>query len=485
MFTELIKKYNNFSVQVKASFWALICGILQKGVQVITTPIFTRLLSTAEFGHYNVFNSWLQILTIIVSLNLSAGVFQQGLVKFEDDSKKYASSMQGLSFTLSVFWLIVYLAFRNTWNKLLSLTTEQMLLMSALIWLSSIFGFWLAEQRNDYKYKALVAVTFIASLLSPVTSIILIRISKDKVTARILGSFIVAFLIYVPLFFIHLKRGKSFFNIAYWKYAVTFNLPLVPHYLSQVVLNSSDRIMIERMAGDSFAGIYSLAYALSMIMIIVNNALLQTLSPWIYKKIKANQISNISKITYLSMLGVAAVNIILILIAPEVVKIFAPKEYYNAIWIIPPVALSVFYMFSYDMFAKFAFYYEKRLFISLASVAGAGLNIILNYFFIKRFGYIAAGYTTLVCYTVYTAGHYVFMNRICVQFCDGIKPYNTKTIILISSAFTVSGLLLLFTYNHIIIRYSILALIIVLAILLHKKIIYFIKSILNLKKSDV
>ena len=482
MFTELIKKYNNVSVQAKASFWALICGILSKGIQIITTPVFTRLLSTAEFGQYNVFNSWMQILTIVISLSLSAGVFQQGLVKFEEDSKKYTSSMQGLSFTLTVLWLIVYLVFRNTWNKLLSLTTEQMLLMIALIWLSSVFGFWLAEQRNDYKYKALVAVTFTASLLSPVTSIILIRISEDKVTARILGSFAVAFLIYVPLFFIQLKKGKSFFASDYWKDALSLNLPLVPHYLSQVVLNSSDRIMIERMAGDSFAGIYGLAYSLSMVMTIINNALHQTLSPWFYRKIKENQISDISKVAYPSMIGVAAVNIILILFAPEAVRIFAPSAYFDAIWIIPPVAISVFYMFSYDMFAKFAFYYEKTFFITVASIAGATLNILLNFIFIRKFGYIAAGYTTLLCYIVYTAGHYIFMNKVCDKFCNGVRPYNTKIIILISSAFTVSGLLLLLTYNHFVVRYSMFIVVIVIAIILRNRITEIARRIFNLKK---
>ena len=88
-FTKCVGK--ELSAPLKSTFWALICGILQKGVNVITTPIFTRLLSTSEYGQYNVFNSWLQITTIIVSLNISAGVFHQGLVKFEDDSKRFAS----------------------------------------------------------------------------------------------------------------------------------------------------------------------------------------------------------------------------------------------------------------------------------------------------------------------------------------------------------------------------------------------------------
>ena len=73
MLSILKSKYNLMPIQVKASFWFLICSFLQKGISVITTPIFTRLLTTSEYGQLNVFNSWLGIITIIVFL-VGAGV---------------------------------------------------------------------------------------------------------------------------------------------------------------------------------------------------------------------------------------------------------------------------------------------------------------------------------------------------------------------------------------------------------------------------
>lgn len=65
-----LRKYKSLPVQVRASFWFLICSFLQKGIQVISTPIITRLLTTTEFGQYSVFDSWLKILTIFI-LNYS------------------------------------------------------------------------------------------------------------------------------------------------------------------------------------------------------------------------------------------------------------------------------------------------------------------------------------------------------------------------------------------------------------------------------
>ena len=136
MIRKLIDKYNSFPLQVKASFWFLICAFLQKGIISITTPIFTRLLSTEEYGHYSVFLSWQTILTNIITLNLFSGMFVQGLVKFDDHKLKFASAMQGLTLTLTAGWTIIYLLFRNFWNNLFELSTVQMLSMIVIIWIN-------------------------------------------------------------------------------------------------------------------------------------------------------------------------------------------------------------------------------------------------------------------------------------------------------------------------------------------------------------
>lgn len=469
-------------MQVKASVWFLLCSFLQKGISTITTPIFTRILSTAEYGQYNVFNSWLSIVTIFVTLNLSYGVYTQGLVKFEDERNVFSSSLQGLTLVLVIGWTLVYVLFHNFWNRLFSLTTVQMLSMLVMIWSTAVFGFWAAEQRVLYKYRTLVVLTILVSVAKPVVGVIFVLLSKDKVTARILGLVLVELIGYTGLFFQQIKRGKKLYSAKFWKYAVGFNIPLIPHYLSQTVLNSADRIMIKDMVGAGEAGIYSLAYSISLIMTLFNTALLQTISPWIYQKIKNKRAEEIAPIAYTTLIFIAAVNIILIAFAPEAVAIFAPKEYYAAIYVIPPVAMSVFFMYSYDLFAKFAFYYEKTNFVMVASVIGATLNVVLNYIFIGKYGYVAAGYTTLVCYMVYAIGHYIFMNKVCDQKCGGLRPYKLKYILTISVGFVLIGFVLLFTYRAIWARYGLILMMLVGLVTQRRKIFKQVKSLIAMRK---
>jgi len=470
MIKQGLKKYRLITIQVKASLWFLICSFLQKGIQMITTPIFTRLLTTDEFGRYSVFNSWLGILSIFISLNLYAGVYTQGLVKFSEDRSIFSSSLQGLTTAISIIWTIVYLLFHESLNKVFGLSTVQMLAMTLMIWSTAAFSFWAAEQRVNYCYRKLVIVTLVVSFAKPTVGILFVLQATDRVTAYILGLLLVEVIGYTGCYAAQMLRGRVFFSNKYWKYALKFNIPLIPHYLSQTVLNSADRIMIERMVSAETAGVYSLAYSISLIMTLFSTALMSTLSPWIYKKIKDRKVEDIAGVAYVSLCAIAIANMMLIVFAPEAVAIFAPSSYYDAIWIIPPVAMSVFFMFCYDLFAKFEFYFEKSHYIMLASVSGAILNIVLNFVFIKQFGYYAAGYTTLFCYFVYAACHYAFMCRICRKYLDGVRVYSLKKLLMIMISFLVGGFFFLSTYQNTFIRYT-SAFFVVIALVMKRKMI--------------
>lgn len=483
MFQKVLNKYKNLPVQIRASLWFLIASFLQKGISAITTPIFTRLLSTDEFGQYNVFNSWFSIISIVVSLYLYGGFYITGLVQHEEKRAQFSSAMLGLTTCLTAGWTVIYILFRTFWNQLFNLTTVQMLAMLIMIWASAIFQFWAMEQRVDLKYKGLIILTLIVSILQPFVGIILVINAEDKVTARILGLAIVDLVGYAGCFIAQMLRGKCFFVKEYWKEALMFAIPVVPHYLSTMVLSGADKIMIKNLVSDSAAGIYSLAYSISLMMTLFNTALSQTVDPWIYTQIRVKKIDNLGRVAYPAFLFIASVNAVVIVFAPEIIRIFAPITYYEAIWVIPPVTMSVFFMFMYSFFAPFEFFYKKTKFIAIATCVGAALNIILNYIFIQMYGYVAAGYTTLFCYIIYTLFHFLFMKKICKEEMKAEVPYDIKILIAISIGFIVIGFAMMSTYNYPIIRYVIILAIIVSIIVFRKKLIDAGKKIMQVRKN--
>lgn len=476
-------KYKKSPVQVKATLWFLLCSFLQKGISTLTTPIFTRLLDTTEFGQYNTFNSWLGIFQVVLTLNIVSGVLTQELVKNEKERDEFSSSMQGLTITLCLFGSVIYLVFHHQLNYLLGLTSVQMIAMLFMIWATTAFGIWSVYQRVTYSYKKLVIITLIVSLAKPIISILLILNSEDKVTARILGLMIAETVGYSGVALYQLIKGKRFFSKKFWKYAIMLNVPLIPHALSQTILINADRIMIEKFIGNSEEGIYSLAYSVSQIMIIFNQSLGQTLAPWTYEKIKAKRVSDIKSVAYSTMIAIGVINLLMMLFAPEILFIFAPSSYHEAVMVIPPIAMATFFMYLYDWFARFEYYFEKSTWIMVASVTGAVLNIVLNYMLIPLWGYSAAAYTTLICYIVYSFMHFIFMRIICKKEFPNEEVYNAKFILGISVCFCVIGFIILFTYNYTFIRYTLIVCSLIWLLVMRNKIKKLIREIMKLRNN--
>ena len=478
--------YRELPIQAKASFWFLISMIFSSALAALATPFFTRMMSTSEYGKYNVFTSWQAIINCIVSLNIYGGVYAQGIVKQPNATRShFISSFQGLLTFLVAIWFVVYCFVSRGIESLLGITFIEGVFMFILIWGTGVFQIWAQAERTEYKYRKLVAASMLYALASTIGGLILVHNMENRVVGRILGMVLPVIFIYSVIFVSQVKKNKQLYNKEIWMHTIVLAIPLVPHYLSQIVLSSSDRIMISMLIDEDSAGIYSLAYTLAQLMTLFNGALLSTIEPWLYKNIRAAELENkinIKNIAYISFSLIAVLNFLLIACAPDIVKIFAPIEYYDAIWVIPPVSMSVFFMFIYSFFALFEFYYEKSKYTAIATVTGAVLNVILNFIFIKLFGYIAAGYTTLVCYIIYSLMHYLFMRKIVREKLNNMKVYDMKVVLGITIVFLILSFMMMGAYNNPLIRYLLLFGIAMIAVIKRRFLVGQINSILQLKK---
>ena len=172
------------------------------------------------------------------------------------------------------------------------------------------------------------------------------------------------------------------------------------------------------------------------------------------------------------MMGMMTV--MLTLCAPELIRIIGTEEYISAIWIIPSVALAIFYTYCYNLYCNIEFYYSRTKYVMVASVVGAALNIVLNLIFINLFGFIAAGYTTMVCYLVFMLAHFFFMKKVCREEQITQPVFNNRFILWFSVGLSVFCLGLLFVYQYQIIRIMIAVIMIIVAMMNKKLFMDFI-----------
>lgn len=454
----MLKMFKQLSPPVKASIWFTVCSFVQKGIQMLTVPLFTRLLTTEQYGQFSLYQSWLSLISIFATLNLSSGVFNNGMIRFPERRDAYMSSMQGLSTVTVSILFCIYIAASGQWDRLLGMPQIVVLGMFLEMLFTPALQYWMVRQRFEYRYKALVAVTLAIALMNPLLGFAAVFLSPERGVARILSVCLVNAGAGCIFYVRNMLKGRRFYVREYWRFALLFNLPLIPHYLSQMVLAQSDRIMIEKMFGKSPVAIYSIAYSIGLVMNMITGSINASFIPWTYQRCKAEQYKRIGQVSNLILLLIAGITLGLILMAPEIVSVMGPEEYADAIWIIPPVAVAGYCMLVYSLFANIEFYFEENKFVMIASTLAAVSNIALNFIGMRLFGYIAAGYTTVICYIILAVAHYCFMRRILKKHQVQEKIYNIRFILGLSLMLCLCAAVCMVLFRYWMLRYALVLL---------------------------
>lgn len=470
----LFEKLNSLSPAAKASVWFVISNIALKGMSFITTPIFTRLMEIEDYGTTSVFVSWEGVISIFATLSLAGGVYNVAQTKYEDDIEGYTSTMISLTFVASLLVYTACIIFNIFFPTVFELSMPFLVFMWIQTFTNAATTFWLMRRRFIYDYKSVIAYTFANSLLSPVVAIVAILLFPDHAAyAKVVGAGVAGILFGVILCVISYVKGKKVYSGKYWGYALKFNLPLIPHYLSSNLLHSSDKLMINSMVGKAEAGIYGVSHSITGLVGIVTQAINFALIPYTVQSVRAKNYKGLKNTVSICTLLVSVVCLGVMLFAREGILIFATEEYLDAVWFIPTLTMATLFSFIYGIVGNIMFCYEKTWQMSAITIGCAVINLITNYFGIAYFGYIAAGYTTLLCAAIQMISYYFVVKRYEKKLKEIVDLKVFFAIMVVYIGFMIYSII--FTYNFWA-RFGLLVVVFGVVIVFHKKIIEFFKN---------
>lgn len=434
----------------KASVWYTVSNFLAKGIGYLTLPIFARLMTKTELGDYSNFLVWIDILTIIVGISIESSI-NRARIDYPGKLDEYCSTILLFTSALAGVAYLIVQAFMPVFSKWWSLEPFYIHMIFVYLMVLHAYSILMARQRIFYRYKASVALSLGYAVGSTVCSIILVIIMQDKYMARSVGHILPYILICVPAYVYLVKKGKTF-KWSYCKYAVLFCWPFVPHLLALKVLNASDRIMITNMIGSEATATYTIANNCVSIATLFFTSLNTAISPWVFDKLVEKDYKALKQIT-LPYIGCFVVLVQLIqLMAPEVLLIIGGAQYIEAKECFLPLFSSVVVQFCYALYVNIEQYSRKTWAIAAGTLLAAVVNVALNLWLIPIFGYVVAAYTTLVGYCVLFLVHYTFVRII------GYKNiYNDKFVFMAILYAIGMQVVIRFLYNNTIIRYAVVA----------------------------
>jgi O-antigen/teichoic acid export membrane protein len=200
------------------------------------------------------------------------------------------------------------------------------------------------------------------------------------------------------------------FKWRYIKNSLKVSLPIVPHYYSGYLLDSSDQMVMKLMnVGTGNIGLYNVANRIAMLVKQLGIAAGQAVGPMMYAGYKNNDQETPRRLVFSLQIVFLCMTFVLSIWLKEAFHILIQNESLAKIY---PLGIIMVMAYNYRPMYYGAnnrlFYNEKTKVLLKITFAAGVLNVILNVILIKLIGFEAAAYTTFAClmYMGY-AGYYL------------------------------------------------------------------------------
>ena len=408
----------NVFLKIPNSLIYLSGPLLNAGVSFVALSIFTQFLSPEDFGYFTIFKIYSQIATIIIIFNS----FQLLLQKNYTNS----SSLGGFHITLFLFSSLVAIFLvglswlAKDWIAyLIQIPSEWVLPFTFYGWINFCQLLWMNTQQAREKAWSFVLLQSLSALTAIGVSLYLVVEIGFDWTGRFYGA-LAASLLLISLFLIlslftrKFSWGKPSFTQA--REIFQFGFPLFPQALGAWVVSSIDRIYLTHMVGIAVTGIYSLAFAVANVFIMLITAVNRSFMPKLFAQLSLGTqesqelaVKNILKVDLFYLLAA----FLGCLITPFFFSNFIHLKFYGATdflyWLLPAYAL---YGITQNHLNIIIFSKKTKAASWSTDSLAAVINIALCPLMIYFFGAVGAAQSTFVCYLIAAFTSWYAANRV-------------------------------------------------------------------------
>lgn len=382
-------------------------GMLPKAIGFLLLPLYTRLLSPADYGILAFTSTLSAVIQIFFELGISGAItrFYYDFLDRKNELRSYLGTiwifLTALSFTLAILLSL----FGDTLFTALFKETSFYPYGFLTIWISfftvaSTIPLMLFRVREQPKYYVLMTVG--RFLVMTLAIIYFVAVLRQGAAGSLRGQLLAGMLFFIPFTFITIRNSNWSIRSNYLKATLIFSLPLVPHLLSGWALSVSDRIILERYVSLDQLGLYSLGYRMAMILDILLTSINMAWSPYFFRLSASEEDApqTIARITTYFSITMMAFGLIVAVLSQDVIRIMADAAFWGAYQIVPIVVIAFLSHGFYFMLVNQLFFAKATRRLALFTVISASTNIILNVWLVPQFGIIAAAWNTVIGYTL-------------------------------------------------------------------------------------
>lgn len=364
----------------------------------LLVPLYTRVLTTAEFNASDLIQQTGNLLVPLVSVGMASALIRFGLDKSYDKTSVFSTALMTAGCGFAIFLLLSPLIL------LVPDISEHIVLLVLFVIMSALRSLC-SQFVRALGYVKLFSYDGVQStMLTILFNILFLVVLRMGVIGYILATVVSDFISAVFLFLMaDLHRYVRFSKVDREVFCtmVRFSVPMIPTALFWWIINVSDRYAVTWMISRADAGIYAAAYKVPTIVSLVSSVFTEA---WqmsaVMEKDSANRdqfftkvFSALSSLLFLTSSG-------LIVCSKLITRILVGPSFYDSWRYIPILVVAT----SFSCFANFlnsVYMVERKSVLSLLTVmSGAVINVVLNILLIPPMGVNGAALATFVSYLV-------------------------------------------------------------------------------------
>ncbi len=379
-------------------FNTIVIGIGKFSTQVISfllLPLYTGILSTTEYGVYDVIMTLSVLLLPIITLLMEESMFRF-LIDCKNDKGRKNVITQSILYCLFglLLFSVIYLAVVLIFDFQYKLLTYLFIVSNLAVALRN------ALSRGLGRIKMFSASNFFNSLIVVCANVLLIAYFKVGMIGLLLSNIVAGFLTSAFVMF-KLKVTKYIdfrsFDKQLMKKMVKYSVPLVPNSVSWTIINMSSRLIITDTLGAATNGIYSVANKFPFVIDTVYNFFYSAWKESAAKTVNDKDSEDFYNLIYKTLENFMwAVCMGMIAVLPFVFNMLIKKDFVAAYIYVPVLILSIYFGNISGFFGGIFSAHKETKIMGTTTIISAAINIILTVCLIGKFGVWAAAFSTLI-----------------------------------------------------------------------------------------
>ena len=403
--------------------WYGASSIAARFLNYLLTPYLTAKLSGAGFGEMSLVYAAIPFLNVIFTYGIETAYFR---FSQREGFKKDIYSTSSISIFLSTILLTILLLFWHTtvahWLKV-DEHPEFIIYSALIIAFDTLTTLPFAKLRQDGRPRKFASIRISSILLTIGLTYFFISVCprivandpsgivakyyiKNYGVGYVIIANVIASFVTLLLLFRELLSFTWIFNTKVWGQIMIYSLPLIIAGFGGMINETFDRIMLGWLApvhgieaAKNEVGIYSACYKLSLLITLFIQAFRMGAEPFFFRQSEGENPQR----TYARVMKffVITITVMFLMVALylDVWKYFIRNTgFWVGLKVVPILLLANMFLGIYYNLSIWYKLTNKTISGAYITLIGAVVTLVINYFFIPYYSYMACAWATFFCY---------------------------------------------------------------------------------------